>query len=38
MTSATNVAAEAQTNLGSAIQLVDKRLLKSLESEKAYVK
>ena len=38
MTSATNVAAEAQTNLGSAIQLVDKRLLKSLESEKAYLK
>lgn len=38
MTSATNVAAKAQTNLGSAIQLVDKRLLKSLESEKSYLK
>lgn len=38
MTSATNVAAKAQTNLGGAIQLVDKRLLKALESEKAYLK
>ena len=37
MTSATNVAAKAQTNLGGAIQLVDKRLLKSLESKKAYL-
>lgn len=38
MTSATNVAAKAQTNLGGALQLVDKRLLKALESEKAYLK
>ncbi len=38
MTSATNVAAKAQTNLGGAIQLVDKRLLRALESEKAYLK
>lgn len=35
MTSATNVAAKAQTNLGGAIQLVDKRLLQSLESRKS---